>query len=1154
MLKKIFLFSFVFVNTVLFSQNANTLLWRISGKSLKKPSYIFGTIHLKDKRVFNMDDSITHYIQSCESFACELHPDSLNALFFGFLNDADSISDSFKGSLDSKEYELLNKKLQKDLGLSLNQIKNKNFKNLKLLLNPAKSKADDYPTFLDGFLMAIAKRSDKTILGLESVKSHKTGINSLKTENEFKKELIDLTKETKSEEKYEDLVKLYLSEKIDKIQESMSLLSYEAQYDLLYNRNQIMAASIDSILKTTTLFATCGAAHLGGNTGVIQMLREKGYTLTPIISTKKSYLTVQNKSSNFNSWQVINNNSFGFNYKLPGVPVSYFKNAMQADMRMYIDIGMGSTYAILPVVISIDASDKKKIYDKFIEKLKESAFGDSFKSTSIPDYKGVEGVEVEYKVSENIKAKGRVFIENNILYTFAVTYTGNNYNKEELDYFFNSISFYKPAKGDVSNYSNNYWNIEVDFPSKPTEKKEYDNSGKHKIEILSVKSSDNINGIHYFLECTEAGRGKYYTDDSLLLNSINSRFKGNEHVVTVKDSLFYIDGNICQQTIAIFDDQSSVISWTALRGYKWYNLRAVMKKEVLLSKLYEPVFNSLKFKSFVNTGFKTVTCPFDSLLEVKLTNDFATNEDETEEFYVKDKNPLYESFDESTGITYYFYKNENSSYYYSVGDSLYWSKVEDRILRYNDTLLSKKKLNFKNVDAKEFVIKTKDKTYLTRHIVFGFGQFEYDFYAYIPERERTARIQFPFDNINYLGNRKKEFVADTTAFRKIIADFRSNDTTLKEKSETAFYTFKLTNRMLPQVMDVLNSNDLLIDTTDGLTYNFTNDLIEKLEDLESDSVFSFVKTKLKDAKTHKSSLPYYSHVLASIKTEESYKELNAFLMTQTDSINNYYSTLFKAKDSLQLAKILYPDLLKAFSIPNTENYALLNLTKALLDSGLIKYDVMVPYESIILERSSAYAKQKTVNDNIFESYYDDNYLALLNHSPNKEVIYDHFNQMSKSKNVWCTYYGVLYLLKNQQPVKKNLIENLLKNPYLRNYSFNDYKKINQLNAFPERFKNQQSLAEADIYTSTYDIDEAELSSSEFLKKKQISHKGKDAVFYLFKVSLNKGKNYYLGVAGPYYTDEELSVNGEETGIFYEIEYVKGVEDFYLVRYLNKDLN
>jgi uncharacterized protein YbaP (TraB family) len=64
----------VFTSSISFSQQTwpNTLLWRISGHGLSKPSYLFGTLHLQDKRLFNFGDSLYQSIEAVDGFALEI--------------------------------------------------------------------------------------------------------------------------------------------------------------------------------------------------------------------------------------------------------------------------------------------------------------------------------------------------------------------------------------------------------------------------------------------------------------------------------------------------------------------------------------------------------------------------------------------------------------------------------------------------------------------------------------------------------------------------------------------------------------------------------------------------------------------------------------------------------------------------------------------------------------------------------------------------------------------------------------------------------------------------------------------------------------------------------------------------------------------------
>ncbi len=50
------------------------LLWEITGNGLKKPSYLFGTMHVSNKMVFHLSDSFYMGIKNSDVVALELDP------------------------------------------------------------------------------------------------------------------------------------------------------------------------------------------------------------------------------------------------------------------------------------------------------------------------------------------------------------------------------------------------------------------------------------------------------------------------------------------------------------------------------------------------------------------------------------------------------------------------------------------------------------------------------------------------------------------------------------------------------------------------------------------------------------------------------------------------------------------------------------------------------------------------------------------------------------------------------------------------------------------------------------------------------------------------------------------------------------------------
>ncbi|RYZ59065.1 MAG: TraB/GumN family protein, partial [Chitinophagaceae bacterium] len=87
-MKRSFLLTFLFASVALAAcsqktkskaspATTNTLLWRISGKNLSKPSYLFGTMHMLCGDDITLSDSLKAAIQSSDNVYLELEMDNM---------------------------------------------------------------------------------------------------------------------------------------------------------------------------------------------------------------------------------------------------------------------------------------------------------------------------------------------------------------------------------------------------------------------------------------------------------------------------------------------------------------------------------------------------------------------------------------------------------------------------------------------------------------------------------------------------------------------------------------------------------------------------------------------------------------------------------------------------------------------------------------------------------------------------------------------------------------------------------------------------------------------------------------------------------------------------------------------------------------------
>src|SRR5690606_24535840 len=134
--------------------------------------------------------------------------------------------------------------------------------------------------------------------------------------------------------------------------DSLSKLSGSAnmQKYLINDRNVFFVNTIDSVLQNSTLFSGVDAAHLPGEDGVIELLRQKGYTVEPVFSevSKKSNLFREEIDQTVKpvafSTQISEDSLFSVD-----APGKFYKilNAGQLKYYIHADMVNGSFYTIV---------------------------------------------------------------------------------------------------------------------------------------------------------------------------------------------------------------------------------------------------------------------------------------------------------------------------------------------------------------------------------------------------------------------------------------------------------------------------------------------------------------------------------------------------------------------------------------------------------------------------------------------------------------------------------------------------------------------------------------------------------------------------------------------------------------------------------------
>lgn len=261
-----------------------SLLWEISGKGLPAPSYLFGTIHLICPVDFEITDSLKNAISKTQQIALEIDMDDpgLMAAMTKTMFMADG--KTLKGILDANDYTRLNQFYKDSVGMDIATFdRAKPFVMMGPLFNKILS---CQPESYEMTLVNLAANKKSEVIGLETIEEQMAIFDTIpyKQQVNMLLNMIDSLPHARSE--FQDLVNLYKKQDLPALYEltMKSEFGMDGQDEvMLFKRNLNWIGRISSIIGQKPTLIAVGAAHLGGERGVIALLRKEGYKVRPIL-------------------------------------------------------------------------------------------------------------------------------------------------------------------------------------------------------------------------------------------------------------------------------------------------------------------------------------------------------------------------------------------------------------------------------------------------------------------------------------------------------------------------------------------------------------------------------------------------------------------------------------------------------------------------------------------------------------------------------------------------------------------------------------------------------------------------------------------------------------------------------------------------------
>jgi uncharacterized protein YbaP (TraB family) len=279
------------------AKNSDAILWKIE-KEGRPASYLFGTVHLTDERVTNLSPAVEKAIKEAKTIALEVSDLSETATSTVIAKSAPLVMFTdgrrLDGLLSSAEYDTVKSIIVRSgMPVDLAALFKPWIVTMILSVSDCeRAKVQAGARVLDMKIAEMGKASGKEVIGLETISTQIEALAAVPEQQQLDMLRSSLRFADRTNDMMETLIQLYLKRKVSAALPFQIALAKEAgigdeafagfQQKLLFERNDKMRSVAEPLLEQGGAFIAVGALHLPGDRGLVELLRQSGYTVTAV--------------------------------------------------------------------------------------------------------------------------------------------------------------------------------------------------------------------------------------------------------------------------------------------------------------------------------------------------------------------------------------------------------------------------------------------------------------------------------------------------------------------------------------------------------------------------------------------------------------------------------------------------------------------------------------------------------------------------------------------------------------------------------------------------------------------------------------------------------------------------------------------------------
>ncbi|MBL7804701.1 MAG: TraB/GumN family protein [Saprospiraceae bacterium] len=268
------------------------LLWKISGNGLSKPSWLYGTIHIIPKNELDFSDATIGALDKSKRITFEIdmkEMTNIGAQMSLMTKTFMSGGKTLRDLLPAEDYAFVRSKMD-SAGLPPGMMERMKPMFISTMLESPEGGESPFGnqrmTSVEMELYRLARRRKMESDGLETTNYQLSIFDSIPYEVQARMLVESLRQTDSGSDTYAEMIRLYKDADISAMQsmiagESLGVEQYEEL--LLQRRNRNWIPVMGRMMREKPTFFAVGAGHLGGENGVIALLRKAGYKVEPEI-------------------------------------------------------------------------------------------------------------------------------------------------------------------------------------------------------------------------------------------------------------------------------------------------------------------------------------------------------------------------------------------------------------------------------------------------------------------------------------------------------------------------------------------------------------------------------------------------------------------------------------------------------------------------------------------------------------------------------------------------------------------------------------------------------------------------------------------------------------------------------------------------------